>query len=243
MSEAQNDQLILICGPSASGKSASLRNIRNQERWLYMGTEAGKRLPFKNKFRAARVTDPMQVLGAFDYAIEHSQEVDGIIVDSLTFLMDQYESQYVLTSSNTMKAWSEFQQYFKLQKKKKVVKFGKPVIFTAHTLKTLNENTGEYEVSVPIKGALKNNGIEAYFSTIVAAKKLPLKELKGYENDMLHITEEDEMVNFKYVFQTKITKTTTGERIRSPMGLFSTKETYIDNDAQVLLDHLVEFYK
>lgn len=104
MDEVQNDQLVLICGPSASGKSASLRNIRNQERWLYMGTEAGKRLPFKNKFRSARVTDPMQVLGAFDYAIEHKDDVDGIIVDSLTFLMDQYESQYVLTAANTMKA-------------------------------------------------------------------------------------------------------------------------------------------
>lgn len=243
MSADQNDQLVLICGPSASGKSASLRNIRNQERWLYMGTEAGKRLPFKNNFRSARVTDPMQVLGAFDYAIEHIDEVDGIIVDSLTFLMDQYESQYVLTSSNTMKAWSDFQQFFKELMQDKVVKFGKPVIFTAHTLKVLNENTGEFEVSVPIKGALKNNGVEAYFSTVVATKKLPLKDLKGFENDMLHITEEDEAVNFKYVFQTKITKTTTGERIRSPMGLFSTKETYIDNDAQILLDHLNDFYK
>ena len=243
MDEVQNDQLVLICGPSASGKSASLRNIRNQERWLYMGTEAGKRLPFKNKFRSARVTDPMQVLGAFDYAIEHKDDVDGIIVDSLTFLMDQYESQYVLTAANTMKAWSDFQQYFKELMQNKVVKFGKPVIFTAHTLKVLNENTGEFEVSVPIKGALKANGIEAYFSTVVAAKKVPLKDLKGYENNMLHITEEDELVNFKYVFQTKITKTTTGERIRSPMGLFSTKETYIDNDAQILLDHLTEFYK
>lgn len=243
MSTDQNDQLVLICGPSASGKSASLRNIRNQERWLYMGTEAGKRLPFKNKFRSARVTDPMQVLGAFDYAIEHIDEVDGIIVDSLTFLMDQYESQYVLTAANTMKAWSDFQQFFKELMQDKVVKFGKPVIFTAHTLKVLNENTGEFEVSVPIKGALKANGIEAYFSTVVAAKKMPLKDLKGYENDMLHITEEDELVNFKYVFQTKITKTTTGERIRSPMGLFSTKETYIDNDAQILLDHLTDFYK
>ena len=103
----------------------------------------------------------MQVLGAFDYAIEHKDDVDGIIVDSLTFLMDQYESQYVLTAANTMKAWSDFQQYFKELMQNKVVKFGKPVIFTAHTLKVLNENTGEFEVSVPIKGALKANGIEA----------------------------------------------------------------------------------
>jgi hypothetical protein len=33
-----------------------------------------------------------------------------------------------------------------------------------------------------------------------------------------------------------------GERIRSPMGMFPKEQTYIDNDAQVLLDHLTEFY-
>lgn len=243
MSDAtQNDQLILVCGPSASGKSASLRNIRNQERWLFMNTEAGKRLPFKNNFRSARVDDPLQVLEAFDYAIAHKDEVDGIIVDSLTFLMDMYETKYVLTASNGMKAWSEFQQYFKTLMQDKVVKFAKPVIFTAHTQKILNENTGEFEVSVPIKGALKGNGVEAYFSCIVAAKKVPLKELADYKNDLLHITEDDELVGYKNVFQTKITKATTGERIRSPMGLFSRSETYMDNDCQVLLDHLNKFY-
>ena len=36
-----NDQLLLICGLSGTGKSASLRNIRNQEKWMYMNTEAG----------------------------------------------------------------------------------------------------------------------------------------------------------------------------------------------------------
>lgn len=243
MSENQNDQLVLICGASASGKSASLRNIRNQEKWLYMGTEAGKRLPFKNKFRSARVDDPMQVIQAFDYAIEHKDEVEGIIIDSLTFLMEQFESKYVLTAPNTMKAWSDYQQFFKFLMQDKVIKFGKPVIFTAHTQRILNENTGEFEVSVPVKGALKGNGLEAYFSCIVAAKKIPVKDLKEYQNDLLHITEEEEAVGYKHVFQTLITRTTTGERIRSPMGLFERKETYMDNDVQILLDRLNEFYK
>lgn len=238
----QNDQLVLICGESAKGKSASLRNIRNQEKWLYMGTEAGKRLPFKNTFRSARVDDPFQVPQAFDYAIEHPNDVDGIIVDSLTFLMDQFESKYVLTASNTMKAWSEFQQYFKNLMQDKVIKFGKPVIFIAHTQKVLNENTGNWETCVPIKGALKNNGIEAYFSTIVAAKSLALKDLKNYSSELLHITEDDEALGYKYVFQTRLTKETVGERIRSPMGLFSKEQTYMDNDVQILLDHLNNFY-
>lgn len=242
MSLDQNDQLVLICGVSASGKSASLRNIKNQSKWLYLNTEAGKRLPFKNNFKSYRIDDPYQVIEGFDWAMEHPNEVDGIIIDSITFLMDQYESRYVLNSANTMKAWSEFQQYFKTLMQDKVIKFGKPVLMIAHTLKTLNENTGEFEVAVPIKGALKNNGIEAYFSTVVAAKKVPLKELMSYKNELLHITEEDEIVGYKHVFQTKITKATTGERIRSPMGLFSREETYMDNDAQVLLDHLNKFY-
>lgn len=242
MSSDQNDQLVLICGASATGKSASLRNIRNQEKWLYLNTEAGKRLPFKNSFRSARVSDPLEVLATFDWATENINEVDGIIIDSLTFLMDMFESKYVLTASNTMKAWSEYNQYFKTLMQDKVIKFQKPVIFIAHTLKILNENTGEFEVSVPIKGALKGQGVEAYFSTVVATKKMPLKDLTPYKSDLLHISEDEELVGFKYCFQTRITKTTTGERIRSPMGLFSKEQTFIDNDAQILLDHLNNFY-
>ena len=100
----------------------------------------------------------------------------------------------------------------------------------------------EMKTFVPIKGALKNQGVEAYFSTVVASKKLPLKDLEKYNSDLLHISEEEKELGFKYVFQTRITKNTTGERIRSPMGLFSKEQTYMDNDAQILLDHLNEFY-
>jgi hypothetical protein len=47
MSEGINDQLILIGGFSAGGKSASLRNIEGQNRWMYLNSEAGKRLHSK----------------------------------------------------------------------------------------------------------------------------------------------------------------------------------------------------
>jgi len=98
------------------------------------------------------------------------------------------------------------------------------------------------ETKVPIKGALKNNGIESYFSAVVSAKKMTLKALDGYENDLLTLTPEDEALGFKYVFQTKLTKETVGERIRAPMGLWSTAETYIDNDMQLVMHRLHEYY-
>ena len=236
-----NDQLALIVGYSATGKSAALRNIRDQAGWLYLNTEAGKRLPFRNNFDSYRIEDPYQVHEAFDHGT-NNPEVKGIIVDSLTFMMDQFETIYVLPAANTMKAWGDYGQFFKILMQQKVVAFNKPTIFTAHVKDELDEKNMEMKTSVPIKGALKNQGVEAYFTTVVAAKKIPVKELEKYGSKMLVITDEERELGYKHVFQTRITKGTTGERIRSPMGMFEKAETYIDNDAQVLLDHLTEFY-
>ena len=244
MSQDTNDQLILISGFSATGKSAALRNIKNQERWLYLNTEAGKRLPFRNQFQSYRIEDPYQILEAFDAATNGDLDfkVEGIIVDSLTFMMDMLESQYVLPASDTQKAWGDFAQFFKTLMQQKVVAFAKPVIFTAHVLEQLDEQAHEMKVKVPVKGSLKNNGVEAYFSTVVSTKKMPLKDLEPFKSDLLTITEEDEDLGFKYVFQTRPTKATVGERMRSPMGMFQKSQTFMDNDAQLLLDHLHEFY-
>lgn len=241
MSSKINDQLVLVVGYSATGKSASLRNIRNQERWMHLNTEAGKRLPFRNKFQAYRIEDPLQVHEAFDFGTDN-KDVDGIILDSSTFLMDMYETQYVLNQHDTMKAWGNYAQFFKVLMQQKVTSFGKPVIVTAHLKDELDEKAMEMKTSVPIKGSLKNNGVESYFSCVVAAKKLSIKDLEPFSSKILTITDEERELGYKHVFQTRPTKATLGERLRSPMGLFSKEETYMDNCCQTLLDHLTAFY-
>lgn len=237
-----NDQMILIGGVSGAGKSAALRNIRNQDRWIYINCEAGKRLPFKNNFINARVDDPWQVYQYVDDAIENPSEVDGLIIDSSTFMMDMFESQYVLGTADTMKGWSNYAQFWKNLLQRKLVQFGKPVIIIAHVLEVYDESSMSMQRSVPIKGALKNQGVEAYFSTVVEATKIPIKDLKDYDPELLHISEDEQDLGFKYVFQTRLTAQTIGTRIRSPLGMFTKKQTYMDNDAQLLLDHLHKFY-
>jgi hypothetical protein len=251
MSHTENNQLVLIAGESASGKSASLRNIRNQDRVIYMNTESNKRLPFKNAFQNMTITEPYLVHQIFDMvnpgfngATDGPQHAnfDGVIIDSLTFLMDMFESQYIVGSANTMQGWQDYGQFFKILMQEKVARSDKFVLILAHTRTDLDEKAMEYRTAVPIKGALKNNGIEAYFSTVVATKKVPLKMLEKYQNNLLTITPDDELVGFKHVFQTRLTKETTGERIRSPMGMFEVNETFINNDSQMLLDHLKAYY-
>lgn len=237
-----NDQLVLIVGFSAAGKSASLRNIRNQDKWVYMNTEAGKRLPFRNDFNTQRIADPYEIPTIVDACIENPDEVNGLILDSFTFMMDMLETQYVINATNTQSAWGEFAQFPKRLLQEQIVKFGKPVIITAHVKDELDEKAMELKTFVPVKGSLKNNGVEAYFSTVVAAKRVDIKELEKYSNPMLNITDEERELGYKHVFQTRPTKKTVGERLRSPMGMFSKEETYIDNDAQMLLDHLAKYY-
>lgn len=238
-----NDQLILICGYSGSGKSYSLKNIRNQDKWLYLNTEAGKKLPFKNQFKNIRIVDPKEVLSYFDAAIAAGDKSEGIIIDSIDFLMNMFEAKYIKTAADTRKAWGNYQTFFEQIFQDKIIRYGKPVIIIAHVADSYDEKTLDTKTSIPVKGALKNISIEAYCSFLIYAEKMTLKDLENYKNNLLHITVKDEATGLKYCFQTQLTKTTLNKKIRGPDDLFTLNETYIDNDAQLVLDKLTEYYK
>lgn len=236
-----NDNLVLIAGKSSTGKSASLMGLENPEGVMYLNCESGKKLPFKAKFKQYVITDPLQVFEAFE-AAEKMPDVHTIVIDTLTYLMDMYESLYVYNSANTQKAWGDFAQFYKALMQNYVAKSTKNVVFLAHTSDSLNESEMTMETKVPVKGSIKNNGIESYFSVVISTKKVPLKALRDYNSALLNITPDEEALGFKYVFQTRLTKDTVGERMRGPLGLFETKETFIDNNAQLVLNRLHEYY-
>ncbi|AWD92551.1 AAA domain protein [Pectobacterium phage Nepra] len=236
-----NDNLVLLVGKAANGKSASLRDIKNPEGVLYLNCEAGKKLPFRSKFIERVITDPIKHIPQMFTAAESKPEIHTIVVDSLTYLLDMYESKYVLTLANKMEGWSNFAQFFKYLMQDLVAKSTKNVIFTAHVKDDVTDEMVR-ETSVPVKGSLKNNGIESYFSCVIAAKKKKLTDLEEYKSGLLTITPQEEALGFKYVFQTMITKDTVNERLRGPMGLFAANETFIDNDLQLVLDRLHEYY-
>jgi len=236
----ENDNLVLISGKSATGKSAALRGIKNPEGVIYLNCENNKKLPFKSKFKELTITDPMDIYQAFSEA-ENMPDIHTIVVDTATYMMDMYESVYVLNSSNTMQAWGQYAQFFKTLMSQYVAKSTKNVIFLAHTMDVINEDMIS-ETIVKVKGSLMNTGIESFFSTVISTKKVSLKALEECESDLLNITEEEEMLGFKYVFQTRLTKKTVNERIRSSLGMWTAKETFIDNDVQHVIDKLHDYY-
>lgn len=238
-----NPLCFLIAGLSGTGKTASLKNLREQEKWIYCCTEAGKEAPFKNDFKTANIVDPTQILGILDQMINGElKDAKGIIIDSLDFLMQQYEDNYIANARDSRRAWADYGAFFRTLMQDKIAVLGKPAIFIAHNQETFDDNTGNFKTSVVIKGSTKNVSVEAYFNTILYSKKVKIAEVKKYQNDLLTILPRDERRGVKFVFQTDVLGSSIEDKIRSPIDLWSDEELYIDNDCQAVIDRLTTYF-
>lgn len=239
---SNNDHLILISGKTATGKSLSLRNIPDPKGVMYLNCESNKKLPFKSGFQEHTIVDPLQIFQAFTHA-ETVPSIHTIVIDSLTYMMDMYVTVHVNSAADTRKAWGDYAAFFRTLMNQYVARSTKNVIFTAHTQDILNESEMVMDTMVKVNGSLMNIGIESFFSTVISTKKVSLKDLEGYENPLLTFTDEEKALGYKYVYQTKLTKKTVNERIRSPIDMWSVNETFINNDAGALLTRLQEYYQ
>lgn len=247
-------KLILLVGKAAAGKSHSLKWLKDPEKVAYMNCESAKYLPFRSKFKEQIITDPKsQLIGKgnlLDMIAAHPEKFHTVVIDTLTALMDLFETKYVKTATNTQQAWGDYSDFFinlMNQKVPELVKAGINVIILAHTADRVNEENFTLDTIVPVKGAIGKRGVEAFFNDIVACKKLTISSLEGELKDranspMLNITDNERDLGYKHVIQTRLTKDTVNERIRSPEDLWAINETFIDGNIQTVLDRMDEFY-
>jgi len=239
MSSIENKNIVLITGKPNTGKSWSLINLEEQEKIAYLNTDM-KQIPFKSKLLERYIVNPYDVLNAVG-DIEQHPDINMAVLDTISFLMDQVEQQYVLNSRNTQKAWQDYASFYK--QLIHAIKSGtKDYVILAHAKDVMNESEMIMETKIPIKGSIGHTGAEADFSTILGTKKISISEAEKWENDLLTISDEEREDGVKYVFQTRIDKNTIGEKMRSQQGLWSRQEKYINNDIKQVFDRLHTYY-
>ena len=236
-----NRKIALVMGPPSHGKSMSLRNLKNPERKIVFNTDR-KNLPFKSKFRNVNINDPYEILSYMDEIAKQPDDVvDTIIIDTITFLMDMYETKYVVSATNTQSAWGQYGQFFK-QVMDKALASNKTVIVLAHEKKVMNDSEMVLETKVPVKGAVGHTGVEAFFEVVLSAKKKAISKLEHLDKTPLLQNDDEDGLGMMYVFQTKLDKDTLQERMRSPLGMWKKEEIFINNDLQLVIDRLNEYY-
>lgn len=238
---AENKNVVLIMGQPNTGKTTSLYFLDNPEKYVYLNTDM-KETPFRSKFAVnIGIEDPVDILGYID-EVEDNPDIQGIVIDTLSFMMDMFETQYISEAADSRKMWGEYAQFYKKFIHK--IKSGtKDYIILAHEDTFLNEKTNQLESKVPVKGAVGKIGVEADFTTILSSKTVEIKRLQGHENSLLNITPDEEADGSKRVFVTRISKEFAGGKMRSAMGLWDRSELFIDNNIQQVLDRLKDYYK
>jgi hypothetical protein len=236
------NRTIVIAGQSNTGKSTSLRNLKNREKYAYLNAD-DKALPIRgaNAFlKNMRITEPTEVLGFYPQ-FEGYDGCEGVILDTLTYLMGSYERKVVNTSSNTMEGWKNYGIYYK-ELNDLIKNSNKTHIIMAHTETLLNEQSMQMESKILVKGAVGKIGVEADHTVVVTTKQMPVAKLKEYDTPLLTYTEAEEASGMKYVFSVQLNKETVGDRTRAPYGFWEAHEQYIDNDIQLVLDRWDEYY-
>lgn len=235
-----NNHIVLALGKPSTGKSSSLRNIP-ADKTAYINFDA-KPVPFPVPFKKnIKITNINHVLAGLD-KLEADEDIEYIVVDTITFMMEMFENQNVVTAVNTQKAWGDYAQFY-ISFLHKIKNSKKKIIVFGHTKDVYNEAELVTEQRVPVKGAVGNRGVEADFTVIIGTKKMKTDILKQKENELLTFNEEEEEDGFKYIFQTRVTKDTMNEKMRSPLGLWERNELFTDNDIMLVLDRISQYYK
>jgi len=240
-----SDNIVFLGGRSDTGKTASLRNLKNPEGVLYLNFES-KKPPFASKFKEQKVTDPYTLHSVMQRMIDGekgTEKFHTVIVDSITACMALYSTRYIgKDCQNKMQAWGEYGSFYEKWAKQQVPELKQNLIVLAHIDEYEEKATLNTYVQAVVQGKLKNIGLEADFGLVANTAVVDVETLKNFQNPLLNITEEEEIDGFKYVIQTRKTLETKDTKIRAPMGMWDKSETYIDSDVQHVLDRINQYY-
>lgn len=229
MSEARNKKVVLILGPSGTGKTRSMKNLIEVagSKIAYINLDGKTRLGFKGKSKIGKFitpADPLEVNQGIR-SIEEDADIEYIIIDTLSFYLDQIEQKHVIFEHDSQGAWGRAYA----ASTKDLLHFANNVskkswIFMSHTQEGETKNfmtpTKAYA-----KGAVGRLGVEAYFDIVLYTNI--------YDN-------EDAEDGMGYRFQTKKTKETKGLSVKSPEGMFPNIYTK-ENDIMEVFDYIDKY--
>lgn len=245
-----SDNALLVVGDPGSGKSSSMLHL-DQPSTAYFSFEGNKRLPYRHNFKYIRIKNILDTYSLLQKAID-APTINTIVFDTISAMMDMYETQVIVNSADTRTAWGDYAQFWRTLVYSYFAQTDKNIICLGHQ-KIITLDNGTNVKRVPVKGSLAGSGLEMYFTLITLATKVPISifaeqnddgSLK-YENDLLTISEREKGMGTKYVYQTLPTANDQLTAIRSleqpDRFMWDINETFIDNNVMHYITRTNEY--
>ena len=226
MEETRNKKVLLINGPSGTGKTYAIKRLINTvgSKVAYINLDGKTRLGFKGKSKIGKFIVPMDPLEVNDgiRALEEDPEIEYIIIDTLSFYLDQLEQKHVIFEHDSQGAWGKTYA----ASAKDLLHFANNVskkswIFMSHTQEGESKDFVTPTKSYA-KGAVGRLGVEAYFDVVL------------YTNVW---NDDDTEDGVGYRFQTRKTKESRGLSVKSPEDMFPDVFT-ADNDILKVFEYI-----
>ena len=200
----------MLLGPTGTGKTYSLKRLIQEqgERVAYINLDGKTELGFKGKKKISKFITPSSPLEVNPgvRALEEDENIEYVVIDTLSFFMDQLENQYVLTSDDSRGAWGKI--YAK--EIQDLMHFANNVskkswIIISHVQESEKPVNFVTETKCYGKGSVGKKGLESFQSIVIYSRKF---ECDKSETGVC------------YGFQVKPTRDSIGLSIKSPEDMF-----------------------
>ena len=219
---SENKKIIMVVGEPGSGKTSSLRNMPLEET-VYIDID-------RKSIKSFKGMDKLKQWVKLDYvdhiipglkAIEDDDEVNFVVIDTLSFLLDLFVAQKIDTAEDTRAAWGDYKKFYK-EIINHVKTSKKSFIFMTHPKTVYNEQEMESKTFAYAQGSIAGK-MEGDFAVVIYTRKYLNKS--GIP---------------AFGFSVNLTKETLHTSVKTPFSMFD-EPTLDDNDIMEVFKAIDEY--
>ena len=229
-----------IFGVSGSGKTTACQKLMELPTTLYIIAEIGlKRPAFATGCTIVELVDPASLSAVIEEQLA-TGKFNALIVDTYSSVLSRYESDHVITSSNTQDAWGKYGQFHiqSIGYLSELANSGYNVVVLNHKQDLVDKDGNVTRSTLPIKGALKSVGIEATFNMMLQVSIIDPAIAAAYPNPALIITDRQKRRGRAHCFQLEAEDGDLNPLIKIPDGLYEDDPMYVNANVLDLIKRL-----
>lgn len=221
-----------LFGVSGTGKTTACQKLMELPTTLYIIAEVGMKRPtFPTGCTLLELPDSATLVSTISEELTQ-KSYNTVIVDSYSACISRYETDHVISATNTQDAWGKYGQYHVacIGYLSELANAGFNVIVINHKKEIYDKEGNLLRSTLPLKGAMANYGVEATFNIMVECCTLDPISIAAFPNPHLVITPREQRQQVKHCFKLEADIGDLSPLIKIPTQLYGEDSLVVNAD-------------